>query len=281
MLMSAPTGLPRCCRQVSPASREMPDQAGVPRDRDARPSPDHVLALRADRVTTMRQVLAGRTEPVPDTRSRRASQCGAAFRPCPSEEWQHRHYDERERRRDQVPPVPPSRLSVGSCFRPNRYDSPRMSRIDPRPRELTVIRPIRFDTLAPCLLRLIQLPLPSLIRRSNRNPTIGLPRPCRHCRQPVHSHSHCPGNHSHCPGNPGLNAPQPTRLAGRSDRDGADDLRVGRTPGPRPSGSASRSARTGNKRLRKSGLGARQVSVQRPASPVSPHAPRASARCSR
>lgn len=110
-----------------------------------------------------------------------------------------------------------------------------MSRIDPRPRELTVIRPIRFDTLAPCLLRLIQLPLPSLIRRSNRNPTIGLPRPCRHCRQPVHSHSGCPGN-------PGLNAPQPGRLAGRSDRDGADDLRVGRTPGPRPSGSASRSA---------------------------------------
>jgi hypothetical protein len=125
-----------------------------------------------------------------------------------------------------------SRLPVGSCFRPNRYDSPRMSRIDPRPRELTVIRPIRFDTLAPCLLRLIQLPLPSLIRRSNRNPTIGLPRPCRHCRQPVPSHSHCPGNHSHCPGNAGLNAPQPTRLAGRSDRDGADDLRVGRTPGP-------------------------------------------------
>jgi hypothetical protein len=42
----------------------MPDQAGVPRDRDARPSLDHVLALRTDRVTTMRQVLAGRTEPV-------------------------------------------------------------------------------------------------------------------------------------------------------------------------------------------------------------------------
>ena len=51
---------------------EMPEESSVPRDRGARPSLDEVLALRADRVATVRQVLAdltdaklgGMTEPV-------------------------------------------------------------------------------------------------------------------------------------------------------------------------------------------------------------------------
>ena len=41
---------------------EMPDDAGVPWDRDARPSLDQVLALRADRMATVRRVLAGLTD---------------------------------------------------------------------------------------------------------------------------------------------------------------------------------------------------------------------------
>src|SRR5579875_1125903 len=51
---------------------EMPDTPGIPRDRDARPSLDEVLALRRDRMSTVREVvdgltaesLAGHTEPV-------------------------------------------------------------------------------------------------------------------------------------------------------------------------------------------------------------------------
>ena len=41
---------------------EMPDEPSVPRDRDARPSLDQVLALRADRMATVRSVLAGLTD---------------------------------------------------------------------------------------------------------------------------------------------------------------------------------------------------------------------------
>src|SRR5688500_18329346 len=41
---------------------EMPDIAGVPRDRDARPSLDEVLALRADRMATVRNVVADLTD---------------------------------------------------------------------------------------------------------------------------------------------------------------------------------------------------------------------------
>lgn len=51
---------------------EMPDEPSVPRDRDARPSLEEVLALRLDRMATVRQVIAdltdeqrdGMTEPV-------------------------------------------------------------------------------------------------------------------------------------------------------------------------------------------------------------------------
>jgi hypothetical protein len=40
----------------------MPDLPGVPRDRDAQPSLDEVLALRADRMAIVRQVLADLTD---------------------------------------------------------------------------------------------------------------------------------------------------------------------------------------------------------------------------
>jgi DinB family protein len=41
---------------------EMPDEPSVPRDRGVRPSPDEVLALRADRMATVRQVVADLTD---------------------------------------------------------------------------------------------------------------------------------------------------------------------------------------------------------------------------
>jgi uncharacterized protein YjbI with pentapeptide repeats len=85
---------------------EMPDQPSVPRDRAARPSLDQVLALRADRMATVRQVLAnltdeqlaGQTEPVlepgyPEPESFPVRRCLQAIL---SEEWQHRLYAERD-----------------------------------------------------------------------------------------------------------------------------------------------------------------------------------------
>jgi uncharacterized protein YjbI with pentapeptide repeats len=85
---------------------EMPDDPSVPRDRDARPSLDEVLALRADRMATVRQViadltdeqLAGRTEPVvepgyPEPESFAVRRCLQAIL---SEEWEHRLYAERD-----------------------------------------------------------------------------------------------------------------------------------------------------------------------------------------
>jgi DinB superfamily/Pentapeptide repeats (8 copies) len=85
---------------------EMPDQPGVPRDRGARPSLDEVLALRADRMATVRQVLAGLTdeqlagvtEPVtgpgyPEPESFAVRRC---LQGILSEEWQHRLYAERD-----------------------------------------------------------------------------------------------------------------------------------------------------------------------------------------
>jgi uncharacterized protein YjbI with pentapeptide repeats len=85
---------------------DMPDQPGVPRDRGARPSLDEVLALRADRMATVRQViadltderLAGRTEPViepgyPESESFAVRRC---LRAIVNEEWEHRLYAERD-----------------------------------------------------------------------------------------------------------------------------------------------------------------------------------------
>lgn len=85
---------------------EMPDSPPVPRDRTARPSLDQVLALRADRMATMRQVLAGLTdarladltEPVtepgyPEPQSYPVRRCLGAIL---NEEWEHRLYAERD-----------------------------------------------------------------------------------------------------------------------------------------------------------------------------------------
>ena len=85
---------------------EMPDTDGVPRDRAARPSLDEVLALRRDRMATVREViggltdetLAGDTDPVtgpgwPQTRSFPVRQCLLIIL---NEEWEHRLYAERD-----------------------------------------------------------------------------------------------------------------------------------------------------------------------------------------
>jgi uncharacterized protein YjbI with pentapeptide repeats len=85
---------------------EMPDDPSVPRDRTARPSLEAVLALRADRMSTVRQVMAdltdeqlvGNTEPVtepgyPEPDSFAVRRCLQAIL---SEEWQHRLYAERD-----------------------------------------------------------------------------------------------------------------------------------------------------------------------------------------
>jgi hypothetical protein len=85
---------------------EMPDETSVPRDRGARPSLDEVLALRADRMATVRRViagltdeqLAGLTEPVrepgyPEPESFAVRRCLQAIL---NEEWEHRLYAERD-----------------------------------------------------------------------------------------------------------------------------------------------------------------------------------------
>jgi DinB superfamily/Pentapeptide repeats (8 copies) len=85
---------------------EMPDTPGVPRDRDARPSLDTVLALRRDRMSTVRHViegltdesLAGHTQPVegpgwPPPRGYPVRECLLCIL---NEEWEHRLYAERD-----------------------------------------------------------------------------------------------------------------------------------------------------------------------------------------
>ena len=85
---------------------EMPDRPGIPRDRDARPSLDEVLALRADRMATVGRVmadlseerLAGTTEPVlqpgyPESESFPVREC---LQVVLNEEWEHRLYAERD-----------------------------------------------------------------------------------------------------------------------------------------------------------------------------------------
>ena len=85
---------------------EMGEVEGVPNDRDARPSLDEVLVLRADRMGTVREVidaltdqrLAGRTTPVdepgyPASESYAVSRC---LRAVLHEEWWHRRYAERD-----------------------------------------------------------------------------------------------------------------------------------------------------------------------------------------
>jgi uncharacterized protein YjbI with pentapeptide repeats len=85
---------------------EMADEPSVPRDREARPSLNEVLALRADRMATVRQVLAdltdeqlaGMTEQVPgpgypESVSFAVRRC---LRAILTEEWEHRLYAERD-----------------------------------------------------------------------------------------------------------------------------------------------------------------------------------------
>jgi hypothetical protein len=84
----------------------MPDTPGVPRDREVRPPLDTVLALRRDRMSTVRDVvdhltdesLAADTEPVegpgwPRPRSYPVRTC---LRVVLNEEWEHRLYAERD-----------------------------------------------------------------------------------------------------------------------------------------------------------------------------------------
>jgi DinB superfamily/Pentapeptide repeats (8 copies) len=85
---------------------EMPDTPGVPRDRAARPSLEEVLALRRDRMSTVRRFLDGLddvslaagTEPVagpgwPRSRSYPVRQCLLIVL---NEEWEHRLYAGRD-----------------------------------------------------------------------------------------------------------------------------------------------------------------------------------------
>ena len=85
---------------------EMADEPSVPRDREARPPLEQVLALRADRMATVRQIIAGltdeklaaMTEPVtepgyPEPRSYSVREC---LQIVLNEEWEHRLYAERD-----------------------------------------------------------------------------------------------------------------------------------------------------------------------------------------
>jgi hypothetical protein len=85
---------------------EMYDEPSIPRDRAVRPSLDEVLALRADRMETVRALIAELTDerlnemtvPVtepgyPESESYRVSDCLSCIL---SEEWEHRMYAERD-----------------------------------------------------------------------------------------------------------------------------------------------------------------------------------------
>jgi hypothetical protein len=85
---------------------EMPDTPGIPRDRDARPSLDEVLALRAHRMATVRRYvdgltdeqLAGATEPVtePGWPRPQSYPVRQALAIVLNEEWWHRQFAERD-----------------------------------------------------------------------------------------------------------------------------------------------------------------------------------------
>jgi uncharacterized protein YjbI with pentapeptide repeats len=85
---------------------EMPAEPAIPWDREARPTLDEVLALRADRMATVRQLIADltderlddRTEPVPEpgypeSKSYPVRECLECIL---GEEWEHRLYAERD-----------------------------------------------------------------------------------------------------------------------------------------------------------------------------------------
>ena len=85
---------------------EMPDTPGVPRDRRAQPSLDEVLALRRDRMATVRTFIDGLTDESLDGHTEPVA--GAGWPPAESfpvrecllvvlnEEWYHRQFAERD-----------------------------------------------------------------------------------------------------------------------------------------------------------------------------------------
>ncbi|MDQ4052591.1 MAG: DinB family protein [Actinomycetota bacterium] len=85
---------------------EMPDLKGIPRDRDARPSMDEVLALRRDRIGTVRTVVDGLTDESLDAHTEPVEDVGwpppesFPVRECLlivlNEEWHHRQFAERD-----------------------------------------------------------------------------------------------------------------------------------------------------------------------------------------
>jgi hypothetical protein len=85
---------------------EMPDEPSIPRDRSARPSLDEVLALRADRMGTVRRLIADVTDETLDDMTEPVTEPGYPepksflVRDCLevilSEEWEHRLYVERD-----------------------------------------------------------------------------------------------------------------------------------------------------------------------------------------
>jgi hypothetical protein len=85
---------------------DMEDTPGVPRDRAARPSLDEVLALRHDRMSTVRRMVDDLTDESLDTHTRPVEAPGwppprsFTVRQCLSvvlnEEWEHRLYAERD-----------------------------------------------------------------------------------------------------------------------------------------------------------------------------------------
>jgi hypothetical protein len=85
---------------------DMPDSPPVPRDYDARPSLDEVLALRADRMGTVRAVVDGLTTEQLDATTEPVTEPGypapesypvrRVLRTILNEEWLHRQFAERD-----------------------------------------------------------------------------------------------------------------------------------------------------------------------------------------
>jgi hypothetical protein len=99
-------GLPEPYSPLGLPHDEMEPEPGVPNDREARPSLDEVLELRADRMHTVREViaaltddaLAGETDPVPPPGYPPAGRYPVrrCLRAIVNEEWLHRLYAERD-----------------------------------------------------------------------------------------------------------------------------------------------------------------------------------------
>lgn len=99
-------GEPRPWHALALPWDEMPDIPGVPRDREVRPSLDEVLALRKDRMATVRQVIGDLTDEQLDSHTEPVAEPGwprsisYPVRECLliilNEEWQHRQYAERD-----------------------------------------------------------------------------------------------------------------------------------------------------------------------------------------